>query len=146
LVIAVLEAGFSLEGATAGVTLARAATHLVCTSGAAAQAYREAGGDGVVLGLGLAGTRGDAFSDLSLPASGPRQSLLAAACDGAVLTSNSDQPLADARAMLLAGKPVVHVSTLAVHGALRECGTGRLLMATDAARAVLALLIELSRD
>ena len=100
----------------------------------------------MVLGLGLAGTRGEDFSDLSLPASGARQSLLAAACDGAVLTSGADQPLADARAMLLAGKPVVHVSTLSVHGALRECGTGRLLMATDAARAVLALLIELSRD
>jgi HPt (histidine-containing phosphotransfer) domain-containing protein len=146
LVIGVLEEGFSLEGATAGVTLARAATHLVCTSGAAAQAYREAGGDGVVLGLGLTGTRADAFSDLSLPASGPRQSLLAAACDGAVLTSAAEQPLADARALLLAGKPVVHISTLSVHVSLRDCGPGRLVMATGAARAVLALLIELSRD
>jgi hypothetical protein len=146
LVIGVLEAGFSLDGATAGVTLARAATHLVCTAGAAAQAYREAGGDGVVLGVGLCGTRGDAFSDLSLPATGPRQSLLAAACDGAVLTSSGDQPLADARAMLAAGKPVAHVSTLSVHALLRDCGPGRLLMATDAARAVLALLIELSRE
>jgi hypothetical protein len=145
LVIGVLEEGFSLEGATAGVTLARAATHLVCTAGAAAQAYREAGGDGVVLGLGLS-ARCDAYSDLSLPATGPRQSLLAAACDGAVLASSGDQALADARAMLLAGKPVAHVSTLALHASLRECGPGRLLMATDAARAVLALLIELSRD
>ncbi len=50
--------------------------------------------------------------------------------------------LADARAMLLAGKPVAHTSTLS----LRDCGPGRLLMATDSARAVVALLIELSRD
>ncbi len=56
------------------------------------------------------------------------------------------EELADARAMLLAGKPVAHTSTLSLHASLRDCGPGRLLMASDSARAVLALLIELSRD
>ena len=146
LVVAVLESRPSLIGATAGTTLARAGTHLLCTGGAAAQAYRESGGDGVILGFGGGALRAEQFSDLTLRGATPRPSLLAATADGAVLASCDDQSLADARTLLLAGKPVVQVVSGLAHGGLSEIGPGRLLRSADAARATLALLVELSRD
>ena len=147
LVLAVLESRPSLVGAAAGTTLARAGTHLVCTGGAAAQAYRESCGDGVVLGFGGGALRAEQFSDLTLHGTAPRSALLAATADGAVLCSCDDQSLADARALLLAGKPVAQViSSGRAHGALNELGPGRLLRGADPARAALALLVELSRD
>ena len=146
LVLAVLEGRPSLVGAAAGTTLARAGTHLVCTGGAAAQAYRESRGDGLVLGFGGGALRAEQFSDLTLPGAAPRSALLAATADGAVLCGCDDQSLADARALLQAGKPVAQVVAGRPHGGLTELGPGRLLRGADPARAALALLVELSRD
>jgi hypothetical protein len=146
LTIAVLEAQPSLNGAAAGTALARAGTHLVCTGDGAGPAYRECSGDGLVLRIGDGGAPDDQCSDLDLISPSSRGSLRVAVCDGAILAAEDEAALADARALLAAGKPVAQVLPRRVRGGLSESGPGRFLVGTDAERAVVALLVELSRD
>jgi hypothetical protein len=146
LVIAVLEGRPTLWGAVAATAVARAGTHLLTTGGRLAQTYRESGGDGLVIRLHREGRVADGWSDLQLEGGPSRAALLAGSCDGAVIATPDDQSLGDGRTLLAAGKPVVQLVPPGPKLRADPSWTGRLILETDAERAVVELLVELSRE
>jgi chemotaxis protein histidine kinase CheA len=117
LLLAVLEGAQPASHAAteAGTAVALAGAHLACSGPTqAARAYRASGGDGQVIAF-LASPTAPAQNpadgtapDLPLPCGSRavQTAMLANACDAGLLCSDSPEALADARALIRAGKPL----------------------------------------
>jgi len=139
-----------------GMALARAGTHLVCGGlggcmAGAARGYREAAGEGIVLGILPGPKRYEAnpWIDLPIPTGvGQAQAaLVAMAVDGAIVVGGGGGTLSEIGLLLRDGKPVV---ALAHTGGAAEMVGGRSLYkqhvigAETADEAVMKLLQALS--
>jgi HPt (histidine-containing phosphotransfer) domain-containing protein len=117
LLLAVLEGAQAAPHAAteAGTAVALAGANLACCGATpAAHAYRASGGDGQVIaflsnGASPAHNPADGSApDLELPCGSRavQSAMLANACDAGLLCSDSPEALADARALIRAGKPL----------------------------------------
>jgi uncharacterized protein (TIGR00725 family) len=139
-----------------GVALAKAGTHLVCGGlggcmAAAARGYREASGDGIVLGILPGAWRHEAnpWIDLPIPTGvGDAQSaLVAMAVDGAIVVGGGGGTLSEIGLLLRDGKPVValpHTGGAAEMVGGRKLYKHEVVAASNPQEAVMKLLRSLS--
>jgi hypothetical protein len=140
-----------------GAALAEAGTHLVCGGlggcmEGAARGYREAAGEGIVLGILPGPTRREAnpWIDLPIPTGvGQAQSaLVAMAVDGAIVVGGGGGTLSEIGLLLRDGKPVValpHTGGAAGMVGGRNLYKSEVMAASDAREAVAKLLQALAR-
>jgi uncharacterized protein (TIGR00725 family) len=141
-----------------GAALAQAGTHLVCGGlggcmEGAARGYRQAGGEGVVLGILPGPERHEAnpWIDLPIPTGvGQAQAaLVAMAVDGAIVVGGGGGTLSEIGLLLRDGKPVValpHTGGAAEMVGGRKLYRREVIAAADAQDAVVKLLQALAGD
>ncbi len=155
LLLAVLEGAQAASHAAteAGTAVALAGANLACGGPTpAARAYRASGGDGQVIAF-LSGATPPAHNpadgtapDLALPCGSRavQSAMLANACDAGLLCSDSPEALADARALIRAGKPVAVARAPAGLRQALSAPTHLLHEADSLPEAVLAMLFALA--